>query len=71
MVYGDADTFAQAFDVIAHELTHGVTECTSNLIYEHQPGALNESSSDVMAVFAGLLVRHRHRQLRLADGRHR
>ena len=53
MVYGDGDTFAQAFDVIAHELTHGVTEYTSNLIYEHQPGALNESWSDVMAVFAG------------------
>ncbi len=53
MVYGDADTFAQAFDVIAHELTHGVTDYTSNLIYEHQPGALNESMSDVMAVFAG------------------
>ncbi len=53
MVYGDADTFAQAFDVIAHELTHGVTQYTSDLIYEHQPGALNESWSDVMAVFAG------------------
>ncbi len=53
MVYGDGDTYAQAFDVIAHELTHGVTEYTSNLIYEHQPGALNESWSDVMAVFAG------------------
>ncbi len=53
MVYGDGDTYAQAFDVVAHELTHGVTEYTSNLIYEHQPGALNESWSDVMAVFAG------------------
>ncbi len=53
MVYGDADTFAQAFDVIAHELTHGVTQETDALIYEHQSGALNESWSDVMAVFAG------------------
>jgi thermolysin len=53
MVYGDGDLYAQAFDVVAHELTHGVTEYTSNLIYEHQPGALNESWSDVMAVFAG------------------
>jgi len=53
MVYGDGDTYAQAFDVVAHELTHGVTEYTDNLIYEHQPGALNESWSDVMAVFAG------------------
>ena len=56
MVYGDADTFAQAFDVIAHELTHGVTQYTSDLIYEHQSGALNESWSDVMAVFAGCSI---------------
>ncbi len=53
MTYGDGDTYAQAFDVVAHELTHGVTEYTDNLIYEHQSGALNESWSDVMAVFAG------------------
>jgi len=53
MVYGDGDTYVQAFDVVAHELTHGVTNYTDNLIYEHQPGALNESWSDVMAVFAG------------------
>ena len=53
MVYGDGDTFARAFDVVAHELTHGVTQETADLIYEHQPGALNESFSDVMAVFAG------------------
>ncbi len=53
MVYGDGDTYAQAFDVVAHELTHGVTQETNNLIYEHQPGALNESWSDVMAVLGG------------------
>lgn len=53
MVYGDGDYFARAFDVVAHELTHGVTQETADLIYEHQPGALNESFSDVMAVFAG------------------
>lgn len=53
MVFGDGDRFARAFDVVAHELTHGVTQETADLIYEHQPGALNESFSDVMAVFAG------------------
>lgn len=53
MVYGDGDAFARAFDVVAHELTHGVTQETADLIYEHQPGALNESFSDVMAVLAG------------------
>ncbi|WP_186579888.1 M4 family metallopeptidase [Aquibacillus kalidii] len=52
MVYGDGDgtTFSPlsgALDVIAHELTHAVTESTANLVYQNQPGALNESMSDV------------------------
>jgi len=38
---------AEALDVAAHELTHGVTEYSANLIYQDQPGALNESFSDV------------------------
>jgi Zn-dependent metalloprotease len=36
-------------DVIAHEITHGVTENTSGLGGSNQPGALNESYSDVFA----------------------
>ena len=32
----------------AHELTHAVTESTSNLIYLNESGALNESFSDIM-----------------------
>ena len=52
MIFGDGDgsTFSNiigALDVAAHELTHGVTQHTANLIYENQPGALNESFSDV------------------------
>ena len=31
-----------------HELTHGVTEYTSGLIYENESGALNEAFSDMM-----------------------
>jgi Zn-dependent metalloprotease len=45
MVYGD--TYASALDVVGHELTHGVTENTSALLYYGQPGAINESLSDV------------------------
>lgn len=37
-----------AIDVVAHELTHGVTDYTSQLVYEGQSGALNEAFSDVM-----------------------
>jgi len=57
MVYGDGDgeyfsEFYRSPDVIAHELTHGVTQYESGLQYEGEPGALNESISDVFgAVF--------------------
>ena len=41
-----------SLDVVAHELSHGVTEFTSNLIYQNESGALNESFSDMMATSA-------------------
>ncbi|MEC3982627.1 M4 family metallopeptidase [Amycolatopsis sp. H20-H5] len=52
MVFGDGDgvyfnRFTIALDVIGHELTHGVTGHQANLVYHDQPGALNESISDV------------------------
>jgi len=52
MLFGDGDgtvfnRFTLAVDVIGHELTHGVTAATANLTYQDQPGALNESVSDV------------------------
>jgi len=52
MIYGDGDNryfnrFTLALDVIAHELTHGVTQYTAGLEYDAQSGALNESFSDV------------------------
>ena len=49
-VNGGFDSYARYFDVIAHELTHGVTETTSNLVYRDLPGALNESFSDIFGV---------------------
>lgn len=59
MVYGDGDEdlpeaerlfnrFTIALDIIGHELTHGVTQHEARLIYWDQPGALNESMSDVL-----------------------
>ena len=52
MNFGDGDGiifvgFTKALDVIAHELTHGVTQNTADLQYHTQSGALNESFSDV------------------------
>lgn len=66
MIYGDGDEdlpeaqrlfnrFTIAVDIIGHELTHGVTQHTANLIYQGQAGALNESMSDVF----GSLVKQR------------
>jgi bacillolysin len=53
MTYGDGDgstclPLSGGLDVDGHELTHGVTEFTSNLIYENESGALNEAFSDMM-----------------------
>jgi len=42
---------SRADDVVAHELTHGVTENESNLFYYYQSGAINESLSDVWGEF--------------------
>jgi thermolysin len=39
---------AGSLDVVAHELAHGVTEFTSDLIYQGESGALNEAFSDIM-----------------------
>jgi Zn-dependent metalloprotease len=52
MVFGDGDgdlfnRFTVSLDVIGHELTHGVTGDEVGLVYINEPGALNESISDV------------------------
>jgi Zn-dependent metalloprotease len=48
MIFGDGYT---ADDVTGHEVSHGVTEYTANLIYRNQSGALSESISDVFGEF--------------------
>ena len=42
------DFMSGALDVVAHELAHGVTDYTSDLIYLNESGALNEAFSDIM-----------------------
>lgn len=70
MVYGDGDEnlpaderlfnrFTIAIDIIGHELTHGVTQFEAKLVYSQQPGALNESMSDV---FGSLVKQYQLRQ---------
>jgi thermolysin len=57
MNYGDGDgkqlkNLTGGFDVIAHELSHGVTERTSKLAYSNQAGGLNEGMSDILGNLA-------------------
>ena len=53
MVYGNG--YSSADDVVAHELTHAVTERSANLFYYMQSGALNESFSDIFGETVDLL----------------
>jgi len=41
-------------DVVAHEFFHGVTGTSAGLIYQNQPGMLNESFSDVFGELVDL-----------------
>lgn len=52
MTYGDGDTASgitplTTIDISAHEITHGLTSYTCNLVYQDESGALNESFSDI------------------------
>lgn len=47
MAFGTARNWAAALDIVGHELAHGVTSNSSNLVYKDQSGALNESMSDI------------------------
>ena len=71
MVYGDGDEdlpeaeclfnrFTIAIDIMGHELTHGVTQFEAKLQYFQQPGALNESMSDV---FGSLVKQYQLQQI--------
>lgn len=53
MLYGDGSSTTNggkpltAIDVCGHEITHGLTSKTANLVYQREPGALNEGFSDI------------------------
>lgn len=60
MTYGDGDgtTYRpfDALDVVGHEMMHGITERTSNLVYQNESGAANESFSDIFGVVSEFYV---------------
>lgn len=51
MTYGDGDGDSLkalvSLDVAGHEMSHGVTSRTANLIYSGESGGLNEATSDI------------------------
>lgn len=50
MTYGDGSGNSSpltALDIAGHEITHGLTSNTANLVYSAESGALNESFSDI------------------------
>ncbi|MCL3853310.1 M4 family metallopeptidase [Parabacteroides sp. GYB001] len=51
MTYGVGTTWdaVTSLDVIAHEISHGITSSTANLVYQNESGALNEGFSDIWA----------------------
>ncbi|MFB8033339.1 M4 family metallopeptidase [Streptomyces sp. NPDC056004] len=52
MTYGDGEGNLKpltSLDVAAHEMSHGVTAATANLVYSGESGGLNEATSDIFA----------------------
>ncbi|PRY34819.1 M4 family metallopeptidase [Umezawaea tangerina] len=50
MIYGDGVGNAKPLtelDVAGHEMSHGVTSATGNMVYSREPGGLNEATSDI------------------------
>ena len=59
MFIGDGSAFTSlgSVDVIGHEMGHGVTASTSDLVYAGESGGLNESSSDIAGEMAEAYAR--------------
>ncbi|MGH2755173.1 MAG: M4 family metallopeptidase [Actinomycetota bacterium] len=68
MTYGNPDPanyhpFSAGLDVVAHELTHGVTDFSGGLVYLDQSGAMNEAYSD----YFGNAVEVDHKGIAMTD----
>ena len=50
VVYGNMNgNPLTSLDIVAHEITHGLTQATAGLLYANESGALNEGFSDIFA----------------------
>jgi len=57
MAFGDGDgvtfsNFTGDLTVVCHELTHAVVQYTADLVYQNEPGALNEGFADIFGFSA-------------------
>ncbi|RKE12361.1 M4 family metallopeptidase [Catellatospora citrea] len=55
MRYGDGSNGLRplvSLDVVAHEMSHGVTQAVGGLIYSGESGGLNEGTSDILGTMA-------------------
>jgi Zn-dependent metalloprotease len=60
MTYGDGSSGNAPFtalDIAGHEITHGLTTFTADLVYQGESGALNESFSDIFGVSVEYIAR--------------
>ncbi len=53
--FNSPDDDWNTIDAIGHEFTHGVVQTTAHLIYQSEPGALNESFADI---FGSMIERY-------------
>jgi len=71
MTYGDGDQADfNAFtspDIVAHEMMHGLTDFSADLIYSYESGALNESFADIFGEVAENYMRGSNDWLMGAD----
>ncbi len=57
MYFGDGNRLFKplvSLDIVGHEMTHGVTQATADLVYSGESGGLNEATSDIF----GTMVEH-------------
>lgn len=70
MIFGDGDSKIGplvSLDIIGHEITHGLTANTAKLLLENEPGALNESFSDIFGVLIDYYTRPEKANWTLAE----
>jgi Zn-dependent metalloprotease len=63
MYFGDGNNFRLPYvslDIVAHEMSHGVTQATAGLIYSGESGGLNEATSDIFGTMAEHFANNPH-----------